>query len=242
VSLLDPNRECYFFKWTENHDVEIADESDNIIGKIKYSEKFFSYKWKLFVDNSIILTISDAWWNRLVIKNEDGNVIGYVKNKTFVTGTSIREDVLKNENKKIILIQKTTDLLNFEINDPKGRKVAEITPDSKGRSFRVLKIFDKTLDRKLLLGFFINVIDYFWPPPGEAKASGATSVLEVKRLLQLFGLGLSVAFFVWLSAILFLAGGNATTGGAIALFPLTIFLVGFYGALFQKKWFVNSKW
>jgi hypothetical protein len=144
------------------------DKSDNLIGKIKYSKGFLNDKWKLFDDNkSIILTTSYGWRNKLVIKNEDEHVIGYVKNKTFEHGTSIREDVLKNENKKIILIQKTTDLLNFKINDPEGQNIAEITPDSKGRSFRVLKIFDKSLERKLLLGFFINVIVYFWPPPPE---------------------------------------------------------------------------
>ena len=163
MTLLDPNRDHYFFKWTKTYDVEIIDESDNILGKIKHSRKFFTEKWKLFDDdNSIILTTSDSqMWNKLVIKNADGNVIGFVSHKFF---TQIKTDFLKNENKEIILILHTTDLLNFEITDPQGRKVAEIIPDEHGTVFCVLKIFDKNFDKKLLFGFFIHIIDYFWPP------------------------------------------------------------------------------
>ena len=163
MTLLDSNRDQYFFKWTKNYDVEIMNESDNIIGKIKHSRQFFTEKWKLFDDdNSVILTTSDVqMWNKMVIKNHNNDVLGFVSQKLFAP---IKTEIIKNKNKKVILTLQTKDGLNYEITDPLGLKIAEIIPDSSGRFFRVLKIFDKTFDKKLLLGSFIGIIDYFWPP------------------------------------------------------------------------------
>ena len=66
--------------------------------------------------------------------------------------------------------------------------------------------------------------------------------MRVLRTFQLIGLGVGTIFHLWLSTLLFLSREDAVIGGIIALFPLTIFSVVFYGAYFQKNWFVNSRW
>ena len=171
MSILDSNREYYFLKWIIKFtDVQITDESGNIIGEIKHPGRFID-EWKLLDNNnSIILTTYDPpWRNKITIKNVDKNVIGFVNYKLL----SLKQKmVLKNEDKEVVLTQQMTKGSNFEIINPQGKKVAESTNEKGDRFFCILKILDQTFDRKLLLGFFIAIIaSLFIPYGGEDGAT-----------------------------------------------------------------------
>ena len=59
--------------------------------------------------------------------------------------------------------------------------------------------------------------------------------MKTKKILQLFGLSIAIAFFLFLFLAV-LRSTDPTLGIIGSLFGLTIFSVIFYGILFDKQW------
>tara|TARA_B100001750_G_scaffold240088_1_gene249197 strand:+ start:718 stop:1272 length:555 start_codon:yes stop_codon:yes gene_type:complete len=172
-SLLDPKRDYYILKekmwdWGSG---DIYDKKGNTIGKMK--RKVLSLRSKITVhdfDNKEILTVNRKLASvrkTYEIKDMDEKLLGRT-NKKIMSFIRPKMWMENTDGEKQLIGQGSFAGWNFDITDPKGNKVAEVSKADRWRDVFLSGIFDysdtyaihildSTYDRRIILGLVIAI-------------------------------------------------------------------------------------